>query len=621
LKSAVLISFIVVLLSFSIYSESEAQIFNDVAPAAGLEFVTIPGTGTNGIAVADINRNGCLDIFFVVKERFRINDQRTWNRLFRNNCDGTFTDITSSSGLRGSDPLSNPNYMGSKFGASWGDINNNGYPDIFLTNAGFDHLYLNNGDGSFSNISYEAGIQGKSSQVSTSSVWLDFNNSGYLDLYVSVWENTDSSDLDLRNRLYKNNGDGTFTDVSEESGVDDRGRTWVTLPIDLNNDGWMDLYVINDFGQNRFYLNMGDGTFEERTAEYNLEDRFEGMGVAVADLNRNGYFDIFITNNTEKPFNEEQINALFLSDDKGRYQNVSEVAGVDLSGWGWGTEFIDIDNNGFEDLFVTNGYFDQEFPNRLFRNLGNLESITFEDISIEAGVADSTEARSVAVFDYSGNGSLDLLISNFQTAPVLLENRSESENWLSIQLEGTHSNRQAVGAVAEIYSGGELKKKYMHGTQFLAQNIQPLHFGLGSSEMVEKVKIRWPAGGVDEVTNIGANQQIKIRESEGLITSIPNESISEIETPGTIQLLGNYPNPFNGQTLFSFHLIEASQVLFKVHTMLGQKIYSSTEYYSSGGNQLYRWKANDLRLNSGIYLYTLTDQNGYSITGRMTYLK
>lgn len=618
---AVHISLLVFAVSLSFLLKAEAQVFNDVTSQTGLNFVTIPGTGTNGVAIADINQNGCPDIYFVVKEPFRINDQRTWNRLFRNNCNGTFTDITTVSGLRGADPQSNPSYMGSKFGAAWGDFNNNGYPDIFLSNAGFDHLYLNNGDNTFTNISEEAGIQGKSSQVSTSSVWFDYNNSGFLDLYVSVWESSDSSDPDLRNRLYRNNGDGTFTDVSQESGVADGGRTWVSLPIDVNNNGRMDLYVINDFGPNRFYQNKGDGTFEEQTADFNLEDRFEGMGVAVADLTRNGYFDIFITNNTEKPFNEEQINALFLADETGTYQNISKEAGVDLSGWGWGTEFIDFNNNGFEDLFITNGYFDQRFPNRLFKNRGETESVQFDDVSTESGLADSTEARAVAVFDYDGNGKLDLVISNFQKGPFLVENHSDSGNWLSIKLEGTISNRQAVGAVAEVSAGGELYRKYVHGSQFLAQNVLPLHFGLGAADQIDRVKIIWPSGGANELVDIEVNQKINIREQEGVISSITQNPLSVTDRPNRIELTGNYPNPFNGQTVISFKLAEAAQIDISIYTIVGQKIYSSTENFNSAGSHQYRWQMDGAELNSGIYLYTLTDQRGYSVTGRMIYLK
>jgi len=590
------------------------------ASESGLSFVPVPGTGTNGVAVADFNQDGCPDVYFVVKEPFKINDQRTWNRLFRNNCNGSFTNVTSEAGAIGADPDSPPNAMGSKFGASWGDFNNSGYPDLFLTHAGTDQLYRNNGDGTFTDITADAGVSGPNTQVSTSAVWFDFDNDGLLDLYVSVWEDS-GPETDLRNRLYKNRGDGTFRDISDQSGLADAGRTWTSLPVDVNNDRLMDLYVVNDFGGNRLYVNEGNGTFTDRTEAFNLEDRFEGMGVAATDLNRDGVFDIFVTNNTEKPFNEEQVNALFVSTGDGNYSNLSETAGVELSGWGWGTEFIDHNNSGIEDLIVVNGYFDQSFANRYFRNSGNPESIQFEDISIEAGFADSTEGRGLAVFDYNLDGRSDILVSNFQTVPFLYRNESSAGNWLAIELEGTESNRSGSGAVVEVQMEEDVLRKYTHGVQFLAQHEIPLHFGIGEAEIVNQVVVTWPSGGVDELVSVPANQTITIKENQGLITSAEHQRDVEPEAAATIELLGNYPNPFNGTATIRFRLERPSEVVLSVYNSLGQRVYQRADMFSADGVHAIQWNMTGADVNSGVYFYRLTAGDGFRATGRMTYVK
>ncbi|MEX0844973.1 MAG: FG-GAP-like repeat-containing protein [Balneolaceae bacterium] len=599
-------------------STVSAQKFENRSQEAGLNMPLIAGTGTNGLAISDYNNDGILDVYFVVPAAFNPANKGTWNLLFRGNGDDTFSEITKDVGVYGKGENISASYMGKKMGASWGDFNNDGYPDLFLSNTGFDQLLQNNRDGTFTDITDLAGVAGGPSQFSATGLWWDYDNDGDLDLYVSIWEDYSDGDRVMKNRMYENLGDGGFKDVSEASGLDDSGKTWMAVALDFNKDGRLDLYLANDFGENKLYINQGDKKFTEESESYAVNDRYEGMGIAVGDPNNDAFFDLYITNATEKPFNDEQINPLFINNGVGSFTNKSTEAGVELAGWGWGTEFFDYNNDGWEDLYVVNGYFESSIDsNRFFKNISTPDSIAFEEISASIGINDVAESRTFLSFDYNNDGSLDILISNFTAKPVLYKNNTQGDNWLKVELEGTDTNRNGFGSTIVAEANDKVYTKFYHGAHFYGQSILPVHFGLADAQTIDKLTVYWLSGHIDVMEQIQVNQTIRVKEFEGLsTTSIQSEALVK---PNKIQLIGNYPNPFNSKTNIIFKLSEPSLIQFRIYNSIGQLIHFTDSKTYSSGTHSYSWSSNEF--NSGVYFYQIIDSKGISITSKMLYLK
>lgn len=389
-------------------SKSNAQMFEvgSLSFSDSRDLIVIPGTGgTTGIAVADYNNDGYLDIYFVVHNQSFANDIRTQNRLFQ--FDGlTYTDRTSTAGpgAKGLTDLIWSEY-GYNIGASWGDYNNDGFPDLFLANTGPDILLKNKGDESFENVTLVADVAGADSLQSSQGLWFDYDKDGDLDLYVSVRENRSNTSNNRANRMYENIGGDRFFDVTEPSGLGDLGRTFTTLALDVNNDSHLDLYLANDFGENKLYLNNGDKTFTESTELFGLIDRGEGMGLAIGDPDLNGFFDFYLTNVTENGESDLRFNRLFLNSGENTFVKKEFQTGLSEAGWGWGTQFSDFDNDGDEDLFVSNGYFTQNPPdtNKLFINHINNDSLRFQELQ-NSGINNPTVSFSQAIFDENGDG-------------------------------------------------------------------------------------------------------------------------------------------------------------------------------------------------------------------------
>ncbi len=597
-----------------------AQHFTNHSHDAGFADIS----GTNGIALADYDQDGDIDIYFVVKASFDQQDPNTWNRLYRNNNDGTFSSLGNRIELAGRDtPVISSSSMGYKMGASWGDYDNDGWPDLFLTHLGSNQLLKNNGNHTFTDVTATAGVSGGSTQLSSSALWVDLEPDGDLDLYVSNWQDYASGQRDSRNWLYLNNGDGTFTESATTSGVDDDGATWTTVALDGNSDGKLDLYLANDFGRNKFYLNRGDMTFEEKTLDHGLEDPYHGMGVTIGDYNNDLSFDIYLTNITESGFGTE-TNPLFVNSGSGIFQNLAAAAGIDQAGWGWGTEFFDLENDGDEDLFVATGYINPDYVNRLFENVAESGTLVFEDISSSAAIADSAAARGMAAFDYEGDGDIDILVSNIDTTPYLYQNRAAQGNWLKVALEGTLSNRDGFGSIIELTVDGATYRKYHHGAQFLGQNILPVHFGIADAQVVDHLQVFWPNGQVDEATGVAANQTVRMRENVGIVTAI---EVSEAGSAGAFQLAKNFPNPFNGSTFIQFDLPAGGEVQLTILNLLGQVVYVHSERFANGGAKTLRWDGVDNQGNtpaSGVYLYQLKYSRLETVeilSGKMLYLK
>ena len=595
---------IITTILLSLSYQSKAQVFKNIASEIGLNIVT----KNNGVAVADYDNDGDLDLFFTGFYSFDANDETTWNRLMRNNGDGTFEDVTMEAGFTNqyinTDVTAS---LGEKMGASWGDYDNDGYADIFLTNSRLDQLYHNNGDGTFTDVTEVAGVAGCSICYSGGGMWFDHDRDGDLDLYVS--------NLKGPNFLYKNNGDGTFAHVTIREGVGGTGVTWTSVAMDVGKDGYLDIYCANDTQINEFYENRSGLKYNETSRAYRLSDEGAGMGITVGDYNNDGFFDIYVTN----IFNH-QANPLFKNLGTRRYENVAIELGVDNAGWGWGTQFFDYDLDGDEDLAVATGVVSQQYihdilqddtPNFLFKNQLKEEGVAgFIDFSVESGIQGGIErARGMEVFDYDGDGDLDMVIANIETNPFFFQNstidkdaaRSNDNNWIQIKLEGTTTNRNAFGSEVKITVGGESYYRWHHGVSFFAQSIKPVHFGLGAVDVIDEIQITWLSGEVETFTDIPVNQTIKIVEG-GSLTDTEDLIVEFLP----FSLKNNYPNPFTTATHFSFDLKQSGDLNLQIFNALGQSVHQQSFPNQKAGNLTLTWegtnnKGNDLP--SGIYFY------------------
>lgn len=568
-----------------------AQNFELTTVAAGL--AENNSRDHNGISVADYDMDGDLDVYIVAFRQYDPDRPNTWNRLYRNDGSGQFTDVTEAAGVLSKIRGYNLGGMGNKFGASWGDYDNDGDPDLFLTSIGPEILFRNEGDGTFVNATEEAGLTQVDDNHSSSSVWWDYDQDGDLDLYISAWAGTTSA-----NFLYENDGAGKFIDVTETAGLGDTGRTWTSIPLDANNDGLTDLYVVNDFGPNKFYVNQGDKTFLEATAAFGLEDEGHGMGVTVGDYNNDGFFDIYLTN-----IAEYYPNPLFLNNGDGTFTELGERMGVHDAGWAWGTEFFDCDNDGDLDLYAANGYLIDQGTNHFFVN-GLIENNYphFLNQSEESGADGEAEARGLVVFDYDDDGDLDVMVANWGEAPSLYTNQSQALNWLKVDLKGTESNTNAFGATLRVSVGNKTFYRHNDGVEFLGQSIQPVHFGVGYATQIDELTITWPTGKEESYYNIPANQTISIVEGQQTATS--NEDPTAPGAVQTFELYSAYPNPFTDATAVSFYLPHAGAVDLTVYNILGQEVMTARKSFAGEGRYEMKLNASELG-NNGMYIYRL----------------
>ena len=470
-----------------------------------------------GIAVADYDNDGDLDVFIVARAAFDPLNPKTWNRLYEKTHTG-YVDVTHSS------MLSNDQYDGQgkllmegiKMGASWGDYDNDGYPDLFLTNQGPDQLWHNNGDGTFENVTALAGVSGPDDRYSSSALWWDYDNDGDLDLYVSSWEGGGN------NGFYRNDGNTVFTDISEKTKLDNvRGSTWTSIPFDLNKDGLLDIYLVNDFQENQMYLNMSNDEFLNVTSHYDMGDTGNGMGVDIGDYGNDGNFDVYLTNISQLRENPFYIN------NGNTYDNLGNELMVHDAKWGWASRFIDYDHDMDEDLYVVNQQFFESGSlehNKFYEQVSG----SFIERGRELGVDNITNSRTQEVFDYDGDGDLDILLGNWGERTFLYKNDiRNNKNWLQVRLQGTTSNRNAYGAVVRIKTpDGILQHRLNHGVNYLSQSIKPIHFGLADNTIIEELTIFWPTGRIEKVSNLNVNQVYVFVEGEQ--GEAPNETYGTI---------------------------------------------------------------------------------------------
>ncbi len=533
----------------------------DIAARAGLTAKTIIGgektkefileTTGGGIAVFDHDNDGWLDIFLVSGSRLEGFPQgaEPTNRFFRNSRDGTFTDVTEKAGLA---------RQGWGQGVCVGDYDNDGNPDLFVTYYGQNVLYHNNGDGTFTDVTRESGLLMARNRWNTGAAFLDYDRDGRLDLFVSSYvayedakryshglgQNCNWKGLPVmcgprglrgsKNALYHNNGNGTFTDVSEQAGILKPATTYGFTPLvlDYDNDGWPDVYVADDSTASLLFHNNHDGTFTDvgvlAGVAYNEDGRDQGgMGAAAGDYDCDGWLDIVKTNFAE------DTSTLYHNQGDGTFNDVTFPAGLGSNTRyvGWGTAFFDFDNDGWPDIFMANGHVYPEVDSALLDSTYQQRKIlylnrrdgTFEDVSLRGGpaVVIKKSARGAAFGDLFNIGQIDIIINNMNDIPTLLHNVAPGPNHsLMVQLEGTQCNRSAIGARVTVrVKNHRMIDEVRSGGSFCSQSDLRLHFGLGTSREADLVEVTWPSGRKEVVKNVACDQWITIKEGSGPVRS------------------------------------------------------------------------------------------------------
>ncbi len=531
----------------------------DVADQAGLRDGCVFGNNITkrwiiettgcGIAFFDYDNDGWPDIFMVNGTTIAgfPKNQGPTNHLYHNNRNGTFTDITEKAGLQ---------RTGWGQGVCIGDYDNDGWDDLFITYWGQNALYHNNGDGTFTDVALRAGLYqpGPLPRWNTGACFVDYDRDGHLDLFIANYVALNLKEAPAlgsgkychwkgvpvmcgprglppsANLLYHNNGDGTFTDVTEKAGIlkTPGHYCFTALTGDFDNDGWPDIYVACDSTPSILYHNNRDGTFTDigiaAGCGLNGDGNTQaGMGATAGDYNCDGWLDIFKTN-----FSDD-TSSLYLNDGHGSFSDATFDAGIGLNTrWlGWGCGFADLNNDGWADIFLANGHvypeveragIDEPFkePKIVYRNLRNGR---FEDVSSRAGPGVSLlrSARGVAFGDFDNDGGVDVVVNNMNDTPTLLYNIGGNHNrWLKVKVIGVKSNRSSIGARVRVVAGSHSQiDEVRSGGSYISQNELRLHFGLGPLEEVDLVEVKWPSGMVDRVKNVETNQTIWIKEGVG----------------------------------------------------------------------------------------------------------
>lgn len=650
--------------------------FADVSQARG---VMVNTTGTlqedwgTGCAFFDFDNDGDLDLYVATYTGAAA-------KLYRQEPDGTFTDVAAAAGV-----ADTRNGRAVKVA----DYDNDGDDDFFLGNfEGPNRLFRNNGDGTFTDVADSALAAGN---LTFGACWADYDNDGWVDLYVV--NRRRGGQVPGLNQLFHNRGDGTFDEVGAALGVDDEKAGLEAVWFDYDNDRDPDLYLSNDrFGGNRLWRNDG-GTFTDVSAASRANVTINSMGVEIGDYDADGDLDLYITNSNELG---SILNILLRNNGDGTFDNVATDVGVRSGRWGWGCAFLDYDNDADLDLYVANSAAratTQEGENLLFRN--NVVG-AFTEVGVAMGCNDPNQGYGVSVADFDGDGALDMFLTNNKAPSVLYRNTSVSGTWLKVHAVGVVTNRSAIGARLRVVRNGFAQIREVNGgSSYLSEHDLVAHFGLGSSGTVDTLEVRWPSGCVDRMTGVAANQTVTVVEgSTGIVevTSISASTVAagirvvwevgcapaaagfriyrrDTETdeevlldtggalapaerswidasglvPGRLYeytvaalpapggdevrsnaagahapgadfvLLQNHPNPFNPGTTLSFSLTEAGPVKLTIHDAAGRLVRTLLNDDMDAGPHDFLWMGENgdgSRVPSGVYFYRLETREG-----------
>lgn len=543
---------LVLLTGAAIASEVSGQ-FADVTAALGIHFTALAQhtsrkylieTMGSGVALLDYDNDGRLDMFFV--NGAPITDPtpkgsipaktgpQSWNRLYHQKPDGTFEDVTEKAGLKGT---------GYGMGVAVGDFDNDGYEDLYVTAYGGNKLYRNNGNGTFSDVTDQAGVGGAG--WSTSAAWVDLDNDGRLDLVVLRYLDWDFDDIycgehvdggraychpdtfrPIAPLVYHNDGNGRFTEVGQKLGLAKPGKGLGISIADYDRDGHIDLFVANDSMVEFLYHNKGNGTFEEGglLAQVAVDEdgqTYAGMGTDFADYDNDGYPDLVVDNLANQKY------ALYRNTHDGAFAYVTPASGlgqITLVHSGWGLRFVDYDNDGWKDLLIAQGHdldtIEKTNPQLHYREpmllMRNKLGKTFEDVSAKAGSVFQKRwvGRGLATGDIDNDGRVDAVVTTNGGAAYVLRNETGGENhWLTLELVGHKSNRDAIGAVVKLQAGGHEQFATVTTTSsYLSSSDKRVHFGLGDAAAAEQIEIRWPSGIVQRLQHVPANQRLRVEE-------------------------------------------------------------------------------------------------------------
>ena len=542
--------------------------FVDVAKEAGLTAPNVWGgidhkryiieAKGSGLAFFDYDHDGWLDIYLTNGTRLDAKwepGEAPTSHLYKNNRDGTFTDVTEKSGLA---------RTGWQTGVCVGDYDNDGWDDLFCCFWGHNVLFRNNGDGTFTDVTRKAGLYNEKVRWGAGCTWLDYDRDSHLDLFICNYIQLDPDQTPSKtgpavcqwkgiptmcgprglpgdtNVLYHNNGDGTFTDVSEKSGILRPGPRYsiTAVSYDFDNDGWPDIYVAVDSQPSILFRNNHDGTFTDQAVIAGVaysENGHEqaGMGVGVGDYDCDGWFDIFKTN-----FADDTCN-LYHNNGDGTFSDVNFASGIGINNQyvAWGCGFLDYDNDGWPDIFQVNGHVYPEIdgretgqtfknPRLVYRNLGNGR---FKDVSanLGPGISERFSSRGAAFGDYDNDGDIDALILNMNDLPSLLRNDGgNAQNWIKIKLLGTKCNRTAIGARVRVVTVNHAQMNEVHGgSSVMSQSDLRLHFGVGKAQTIDVLEVKWPTTQkVERFTQVKVNQILTIREGSGIVDTVKPKS-------------------------------------------------------------------------------------------------
>jgi hypothetical protein len=586
--------------------------FTDATAAAGISYshgytaglTSVQRGFAGGVAAGDYNNDGYVDLYVI---RGDVGP----NLLFKNMKNGTFQEVGASAGV---------NVTGARgSGPAFADWDGDGWLDLLI--GGIETttptLFRNLGNGTFQNVTATSGVS--YTDDTFSSTFGDYDRDGDIDIFMTHW----GAPQIMYGHLWRNNGTGTFTSVDTLAGFVEFGpnlfeNLFTANFADINNDDWPDLLLASDFGTSEIYRNDVDGTFTCVTTPVIYEDN--GMGAAVADYDADGDLDWFVSSIYDTCGCFRTGNRLYRNSGTGTFTDVTDAAGVRVGYWGWGSTFVDLDNDGHLDLFHVNGWgppFEQD-PARLFMSDGDA---TFTEMAGLAGVAHTGRGLGVSCFDLERDGDLDLFIANNSGAPVLYRNAGGSNKYLTIKLKGNAPNTEGIGARVLVTIGATTQMREIKaGCNYVSQDPAEAHFGLGNATVVNQVRVEWPNGQVTTVNNVPVNHYWVISQSG--ITGL-HEGPAPAARGGDILFAGAGPNPFAAAATFRFHLPAAAPAVVRIFDAAGRSVRTLHDAVGAAGAGALAWDGRDAAgaaVPAGTYLYRL-ESMGRSFQGKLTLIR